>query len=67
MRAIIRKYMEDSEAVNILIAMLKKYPLDDKETEAVKDAIGLMGWTKLVEGFNERRKAKRDRNLKDLS
>lgn len=66
MRAIIRKYMEDSEAVNILIAMLKKYPLDDKETEAVKDAIGLMGWTKLVEGFNERRKAKRDRNLEDV-
>lgn len=58
--------MEDSEAVKILIAMLKKYPLDEKETEALKGAIGLMGWTKLVEGFNDRRKAARDRKLQDL-
>lgn len=58
--------MEDSEAVQILIAMLKKYPFDEKEKEALKNAVGLMGWTKLVEGFNERRKAARDRKLKDL-
>jgi hypothetical protein len=58
--------MEDSEAVKVLIAMLKKYPLSDEEKEAMKAAVGLMGWTKLVEGFNERRKAKRDRKLQDL-
>jgi hypothetical protein len=58
--------MEDSEAVKILIAMLKKYPLNDEEKEAMKTAVGLMGWTKLVEGFNDRRKAARDKKLKDL-
>ncbi len=58
--------MEDSEAVKILIAMLKKYPLEDGEKEALKSAVGLMGWTKLVEGFNDRRKAARDRKLQDL-
>lgn len=58
--------MEDSEAVKILIAMLEKYSLDEKETEAVRQAIGLMGWTKLVEGFNENRKKARDRKLKEL-
>lgn len=58
--------MEDSEAVQILIKILKKYPLEDDEQEALKLAVGLMGWTKLVEGFNDRRKASRDRKLKDL-
>jgi hypothetical protein len=58
--------MEDSEAVKILIEILKKHPLNDKEKQAVKTAIGLMGWTKLVEGFNERRKAARDRELEDV-
>ena len=58
--------MEDSEAVKILIAMLKKYPFEEQENEAVRKAIGLMGWTKLVEGFNDRRKAARDRKLQEL-
>lgn len=58
--------MEDSGAVKILIDMLKKYPLEDGEREAINTAIGLMGWTKLVEGFNERRKAARERKLQDL-
>lgn len=58
--------MEDSEAVKILIAMLEKYSFNDNEKEAIKGAIGLMGWTKLVEGFNDRRKVARDKNLKDL-
>ena len=58
--------MEDSRAVQILIAMLKKYPLTGEEKEALKGAIGLMGWTKLVEGFNDRRKAARDKKLKNL-
>jgi hypothetical protein len=58
--------MEDSEAVKILIAMLKKYPLSDEEREATKSAIGLMGWTKLVEGYVENRKRARDSKLQDL-
>jgi len=58
--------MEDSEAVKILIAMLKKYPFSDEEKEAMKTAVGLMGWTKLVEGYVENRKKARDRKLQDL-
>jgi len=58
--------MEDSKAVKILIAILKKYPLEDDEKEALKRAIGLMGWTKLVEGFNERRKVAKDRKINEL-
>jgi hypothetical protein len=57
--------MEDSEAVHVLIAMLKKYRMSEKETQAVRQAIGLMGWTKLVEGFNENRKKARAKRMKD--
>ncbi len=58
--------MEDSKAVKILIEMLKRYPLTAEEKEAVKNAIGLMGWTKLVEGYVENRKKARDRKLHNL-
>jgi hypothetical protein len=57
--------MEDSEAVKVLVAMLEKYRLNDTEKEAIKQAVGVLGWTKLVEGFNERRKRARDKRLSD--
>lgn len=57
--------MEDSESVRILTRVLESYPLTDEEKEAVRNAIGLMSWTKLVEGFNDRRKAARDKKLLD--
>jgi hypothetical protein len=57
--------MEDKEAAEILQKLLTKYPLDEGEQEAVKTAIGVLGWTKLVEGFVERRKQARDRRLND--
>jgi hypothetical protein len=57
--------MEDSEAVKILTRILQDYPLKAEEQEAIRGAIGLMSWTKLVEGFNDRRKAARDRRLED--
>ena len=58
--------MEDKEAIEILTAMLKKYPLSDEENEAVRHAIGILGWTKLVEGWKEQRKRARERKSKDL-
>ena len=36
--------MEYKKAVDILISMLDKHPLDAEEKEAVKTAIGILGW-----------------------
>ena len=41
--------MESKKAAGVLIEMLKKYPLDPEETEAVRDAIGVLSWTMLAE------------------
>ncbi len=46
--------------------MLKKYPLSEEEQESLRHAIGVLGWTKLVEGWKEQRKRARDRKLQDL-
>lgn len=58
--------MDDKKAVQILIGMLKKYSFTDEEKEAVREALGILGWTKLLEGYTERRKRARDRKLQDL-
>lgn len=58
--------MEDTEAIGVLTALLKKHQLSAEEEEAVRHAIGVLGWTKLVEGWKEMRKKARDRKLKDL-
>lgn len=55
--------MEDTEAVQILKDMLKKYAFEGKEKEAILSAIGLMGWTKLIDSKIKDRKARR---LKEL-
>ncbi len=57
--------MEDSRTVEILTALLKKEGLTEAEKEAVRDAIGILAWTKLVEGMKERKKARRDLHLSD--
>ena len=57
--------MEDKEAAKILQEVYKKYPLTDSEKEAVKSAIGILAWTKLLEGYQENRKKARDRKLSD--
>ena len=55
--------MEDKEAAKILQEIYKKYPLTDIEKEAVKEAIGILAWTQLLEGYQDRRKKARDRKL----
>ena len=42
--------MEDKEAIDFLMQLLEKYPLAEKEREAVRSAIGILSWTKLAEG-----------------
>ena len=54
--------MTDKEAIQILLNMLEKYPLDEKEQEAIKSAIGILGWTKMLENKIEARKQKRTRS-----
>jgi hypothetical protein len=55
--------MDDKKSAAVLTEMLKKYPLTADEQEALRVAIGLLGWTKLVEGWKERRKKFRDDKL----
>lgn len=57
--------MNDNETIRHLEGILKTYPLTDVEKEAVRDAIGILSWTKLMEGWVESRKKKRDRRLQD--
>lgn len=55
--------MDDKEAIEVLKRMLEKYPLEKSEEEAVRNAIGILGWTKLMEGYMERKKKARDKRL----
>ncbi len=51
--------MNDKESILILTAMLKKYPLAEDEREAIRTALGILGWSKFAESGLEARKAKR--------
>lgn len=57
--------MDDKITIKILTSFLKKYPLTVKEIEAVKEAIGILSWSKLMEGYVDRNKKARDKRLKD--
>jgi hypothetical protein len=57
--------MNDKETISHLQEILKKYAFTDIEKEAIRSAIGILSWTKLVEGWVENRKKKRDKKLKD--
>ncbi len=41
--------MDDKKAAEILIGLLKKYPLSSEEKEAVENAIGILSWTSLAQ------------------
>ncbi|HSE35545.1 MAG TPA: hypothetical protein VLB83_05490 [Candidatus Paceibacterota bacterium] len=46
--------MNDKAAIATLTALLGKYPLTDEEAEAVRRAIGILGWSTLAESRLER-------------
>lgn len=48
--------MDDKKAANILIGLLKKYPLSGEEREAVENAIGILSWTSLAQSRLKARK-----------
>lgn len=55
--------MNDKEVIGVFAELLKKDVLTEKEVEAVREAIGILSWAKLMEGYVNRKKAKRDRDL----
>ena len=57
--------MTDKEAIKLLTEILTKYPLTDEEAGAVREAIGILGWTKLMEGRVNSMKKARDKRLED--
>ncbi len=57
--------MEDAETIDILTNMLENQTLSDAEKEAVREAIGILAWTKLTEGMKEGKKKRRDAQLRD--
>ena len=52
--------MDDKAAIAIFTRMLQEPSRTDEEREALRHAIGILGWTKLIEGYTENRKKKRD-------
>ena len=42
--------------------MLTKHPLSAEEKEAVREAIGILAWTKLMEGSKKSLKRARDKD-----
>jgi hypothetical protein len=57
--------MDDKKAIELLTEILAKYPLSDEEKEAVREAIGILGWSKLMEGRVESMKRARDKRSRE--
>ncbi|MDO8576006.1 MAG: hypothetical protein Q7R90_01695 [bacterium] len=55
--------MDDKKAIELLTKMLTKHPLTDEEKEAVREAIGILAWTKLMEGRVKSMKKGRDKKM----
>lgn len=51
--------MEEKEALDYLVHILKTYSLTEPEKEAVKHAIGILSWTTLKNGAIRAIKEKR--------
>ena len=58
--------MTDKEAIALLTGMLTKYQLTDEEREAIREAIGMLGWSKLMEGRVEGMKRARDKREEEI-
>jgi hypothetical protein len=59
--------MDDKEAIEILKRLHEKFPLEPKEREAVKTAIGILGWSTLMKGRMESMKRSRDKRQREDS
>lgn len=53
--------MNDKEAIEILQRLLERGVLTPEESEAVRDSIGVLSWTKLAESSMKGVKEKREK------
>ena len=53
--------MDDKQAAEILIGLLKKNSLTGEEKEAVENAIGILSWTSLAQSRAKAKKEKMDK------
>lgn len=56
--------MDDKKAIEILLRLLDKYPLDNEEKEAVHSAVGVLSWTSLSQSRIRAKKAKKEKSAK---
>ena len=60
--------MEDNEAIKILLKLLDKNSLSEKEREAIRSSIGILSWSKLgqsrIKSIAKAQKAKLDKRTK---
>lgn len=60
--------MDDKESIVVLEEVIVRYPLTERETEAVRNAIGVLSLAALAEGrikkLGERRRADRHTPIK---
>lgn len=50
--------MQQKKALEILLEMMKKYPLTEEERDAVMTAVGILSWTYLGETRLEAKRSK---------
>ena len=58
--------MNDKQAIEVLKKILEKYPLTEEEKEGVRSAIGILAWTKLIDGWKDQKKKARDRKMQGM-
>ncbi|HEX7586065.1 MAG TPA: hypothetical protein VF390_00285 [Patescibacteria group bacterium] len=60
--------MEDKEAIEILMKLLDKYSLSDKEKKAILTAIGILSWSALgqsrIKSIAKAQKVKREKDTR---
>jgi len=54
--------MDDKKTAAILLKLLGKYPFVDEEKEAIKTAVGILGWTALAKGRLRKIKEKQEKD-----
>lgn len=57
--------MDDTRAIEILTALLKKEGTTDEEKEALREAIGMLAWSKLIPNRIKQMKERRERKARD--
>lgn len=55
--------MNDKKAIEVLTVLLHKYPLTGEEEEAVRLAIGILGWSTLAEGKGKAMRKAREKRM----